>query len=128
MGKFIVENVAEGMVTLKTPNANYRNTFKLAGAAGGLAIGRRVTGTIHAPAWKADVVEQGGNYVEPLSGRPRRMQGNVLAVNPASNELTVHVGYDVTVKLPERYKAAAFPVGARIAWDNIEVPTFTPGA
>jgi chorismate mutase len=64
----------------------------------------------------------GGNYVEPLYGRPRRMQGTILSVNAATNELTVQVAYEVTVKLPAKYKAADYLVGQRVGWDNIEIP------
>ena len=79
---------------------------------------------IHAPAWKVDRVELGGNYVEPLYGRPRRMQGTILAVNAGTNELTVQVGYEATVKMPEKYKAADYKPGERVGWDNIEIPRF----
>src|ERR1700744_3798602 len=120
MAKFIVDAVTDGTITLRVPGANYRNTFLIKGAsAESLVVGHRIDGTIHAPAWKADHVDLGGNYVEPLFGRPRRMQGTILASNPATNELTVQVGYEVTVKLPERYKAADFLPGQRVGWDNI---------
>jgi hypothetical protein len=122
MPKFIVDSVVDGLVTLAVPGTNYENTFKL--GAGKVAAGDRVRGTIHAPAWKAETVSDGGNYVEPLLGRPRRMQGTVIASNAGSNELTVHVGYDVIVKLPDKYRTYQFPVGTRVGWDNIEMPTF----
>ncbi len=126
MPKFIVESVEDGVVTLRVPGSNYRNSFA-AGNAGGLAPGARVRGTIHAPAWKVDRVELGGNYVEPLVGRPRRMQGTILAVNPGTNELTVQVGYEATVMLPDSYRADDYKVGERVGWDNIEMPQFEPG-
>jgi len=127
MPKFIVDSLADGMVTLKMPSNNYRNSFKLPeGVPPPPPPGHRVVGTIHAPAWKIEAVSDGGNYVEPLYGRPRRMQGTVLSVNAAANELTVKTAYEVTVKLPARYSAAAFAVGTRVGWDNIDVPTFTP--
>lgn len=123
MPKFIVESVQDGFVTLKTPNNNYRNSFKLPEGVT-LVPGQRVTGTIHAPAWKVDRVDFGGNYVEPLFGRPRRMQGTILSVNTGTNELTVLTAYEVTVKLPARYNVANFAVGTRVGWDNIDVPAF----
>jgi hypothetical protein len=129
MAKFIVDALADGVVTLRVPGTNYRSSFAVKGDAGRLpAVGQPVRGVIRAPAWKAEKVDLGGNYVEPLYGRPRRMQGSVLAVNAATNELTVLVGYEVVVKLPEKYQAASFPVGSRIGWDNVEMPTFEPGA
>lgn len=123
MPKFIVDSVQDGFVTLKTPNNNYRNSFKLPEGVT-LTVGQRVTGTIHAPAWKVDRVDFGGNYCEPLFGRPRRMQGTIVAVNTQANELTVQTGYEVTVKLPAQYLAANFQLGTRVGWDNIDVPSF----
>jgi hypothetical protein len=125
MPKFIVDHVENGQITLRVTDRNYANTFTLAGAAPAtLVSGTRVRGTIHAPAWKVDRVELGGNYVEPLAGRPRRMQGTILAVNPSANELTVQVGYEAVVRLPARYKAADFQPGQRVGWDNLELPVF----
>ena len=95
MAKFVVESVENGMVTLRVPNMNYRNAFMVKApptGAEGLKAGERVRGRILAPAWKVDRVELGGNYVEPLFGRPRRMQGTILAVDAGKNELTVQVG------------------------------------
>ncbi len=127
MPKFIVESIQDNLITLAAPPSNYRNTFTLKSEnASVLTIGERVRGTILAPAWKVDRVDLGGNYVEPLFGRPRRMQGTILSNNPAANELTVQVGYEVTVKLPDRYKAADYLPGERVGWDNIEIPTFQP--
>ncbi len=130
MPKFIVDSVANGVVTLRVPGTNYRNSFAFHGGTGGAEMGQsltpgmRVRGTIHAPAWKVDRVELGGNYVEPLFGRPRRMQGTILAVNTATNELTVQVGYEATVQLPDSYRAADYKPGERVGWDNIDIPTF----
>lgn len=123
MPKFIVDAVQDNIVTLAVAGANYRNSFQLAGDTK-LQVGQTVRGTIHAPAWKIDRVELGGNYVEPLYGRPRRMQGTISAVDAAGNELTVQVGYEVTVKLPDRYRAADYAVGTRVGWDNLEIPRF----
>jgi hypothetical protein len=123
MPKFVVEQVENGIVTLAVPGSNYRNSFQIQGDAH-LTPGERLRGTIHAPAWKVDRVELGGNYVEPLYGRPRRMQGTILSVNAATNELTVRVGYEATVRLPDKYKAADYKAGERVGWDNIEMPRF----
>jgi hypothetical protein len=128
MAKFIVEAFDAGVVTLRAPGSNYRNSFVVSAESAAPAPGARVRGTIYAPAWKVDRVDLGGNYVEPLVGRPRRMQGTILAVNPRANELVVQVGYEATVRLPDRYLAADYRVGERIGWDNVEVPTFVPEA
>jgi len=127
MPSFIVDHIAHNQVTLRVNGYNYAHTFAIAGnLPPALASGARVQGAIHAPAWKVDRVELGGNYVEPLSGRPRRMQGTILSVNPAANELTVQVGYQAIVKLPPKYQASDFKIGERIGWDNLDIPTFHP--
>jgi len=126
MGKFIVDGVADGLVTLRTPGNNYRSAFKAPATLP--AAGEPVTGTIRATAWKIEAVSDGGNYVEPLIGRPRRMQGTVIAVNAGANELTVKTPYEVVVKLPELHKASEFPVGSRVGFDNLEIPVFEPAA
>ena len=125
MPKFIVDQVENGQVTLRVSGFNYANTFALSGEApAGFVSGAHVRGTIRAFASKVDRVELGGNYVEPLAGRPRRMQGTILAVNPATNELTVQVGYEAVVKLADRYKAVEFQVGERVGWESQQMPTF----
>lgn len=121
--KFIIESIENDLVTLKTPVANYRNTFKCASVAD-LTVGKRVEGSIHAPARKIEVVSQGGNYVEPLFGRPRRMQGLVLRQNGKENSLLVRTAYDTTVSLPSHQQAADYPVGSRVGWDNADWPEF----
>jgi hypothetical protein len=125
MPKFTVESIEDGLVTLRCPGTNYCNSFAIQeDAVVKLSPGKRVRGKIHAPAWKVDRVELGGNYVEPLVGRPRRMQGTIISVNAAANELTVQVGYEAIVTLPESLRADAFKPGERVGWDNIEIPTF----
>lgn len=122
--KFIVERIENDLVTLKTPNANYRNTFKCSSAAD-LIVGKRVAGSVHAPARKIEAVSQGGNYVEPLFGRPRRMQGLVLRQNAMDNSLIVRTAYETTVRLPPQQQASDYPMGSRVGWDNADWPEFT---
>ena len=129
MPKFIVTEIAGDLLTLKTPRTSYETTLRWSPTGAATPqVGQIIRGTVHAPAWKLDMVSDGGNYIEPLLGRPRRMQGEIRAVLAATNELTVHVGFDVTVKLPERYDAGKLAVGARVGWDNMDMPTFEPTA
>lgn len=129
MAKFQVQQIIGDLVTLKAGVSNYETTFRCRTAAQLPAPGQTTIGTVQAVAWKAERVDLGGNYIEPLVGRPRRMQGQILQVHPETNSLTVQVGYPVTVKLPqERYQAANFPVGSRVGWDNKEIPEFIPDA
>ncbi len=122
--RFIVQDAQGDQVTLQIPHTNYRNTFRLAASGVALQPGAALRGTILATARKVEAVSDGGNYVEPLFGRPRRMQGEIIAADAAKNELSVEVGYPVTVRLPDTQKVAEFAVGGRVGWDNAELPTF----
>jgi hypothetical protein len=67
----------------------------------------RVHGVIRCSVWKLDVVSAGGAYVEPLIGRPRRVQGKVIGSLPESNSLIVEVrGTPIVGDLPPRYHVA----------------------
>ena len=119
--KFIINQVTDDQVTVVVPGTNYRSTFKYAGAAP-LQVGQRVNAVVHAPTRKIEVVSDGGNYVEPLFGRPRRMQGRVVEQHATTSELLVQAGYPVRVKLPHGQTVADFPVGSRVGWDNADWP------
>ncbi|HTV47927.1 MAG TPA: hypothetical protein VMG59_05740 [Phycisphaerae bacterium] len=121
--KFIVEEVKPGFITLNAPGTNYRNTFKWAGTQMP-EVGKKIFGTIYAVARKIEEVSDGGNYVEPLFGLPRRMQGLVLSQDTLKNELLVLVGYQVRVTVPATQNAGDFAVGSRVGWDNAEQPSF----
>ncbi len=121
--KYFVESAKNDLITLRIPGTNYRNTFKFSGVAAP-GPGAKVFGAIHVLARKTESISDGGNYVEPLFDRPRRMQGLVLARNSQKNQLVVQVGYEVTVQLPADQNVSEFPVGSRVGWDNADWPIF----
>ncbi len=70
------------------------------------------------------VTEKRTRALEPLFGRPRRMQGLVLQQNPAENSLLVQTAYKTTVQLPPHQQASDYPAGSRVGWDNADWPEF----
>ncbi|MDX9911304.1 MAG: hypothetical protein RBS39_05695 [Phycisphaerales bacterium] len=74
--------------------------------------GTRTVGVISARAKRIDVCGTGGRYVEPVIGTPRRVQGSIIRVDAASNEIVVHAGVPVHVTPTDpRQKAGDFEVG-----------------
>ena len=74
--------------------------------------GSRTIGIISARAKRIDVCGTGGRYVEPVMGTPRRVQGSIIRVDAASNEIVVHAGVPVHVTPTDpRQKASDFEVG-----------------
>jgi hypothetical protein len=43
--------------------------------------GKTITGTIRAKAKRIDVCTSGGRFIDPVMGRPRRVQGSIIAID-----------------------------------------------
>ena len=89
-------------------------------------IGKRIAGTIQAQARRIDVVHTGGRYVEPVYGRPRRVQGEIVAVDPGSQTVTVHAGVPIVCKTEGAQRAENFQVGDFVSFDVRSGASFTP--
>lgn len=111
-------------VVLGFPNTDYQLHLLPDGEVTG-EVGKRIVGTIHARARRVDVCGTGGRYVEPVYGRPRRVQGAVLAIDESSNTLVVSAGMPIHCQLTdERQKAGEFEVGDVVTFDVLDGATF----
>jgi len=89
-------------------------------------VGKRIVGTIHAKARRVDTVGSGGCYVEPVEGRPRRVQGSVIATDESTNTITVNAGVPIICTVTdERQKAKQFQRGQFVSFDVLDGATFT---
>lgn len=87
--------------------------------------GRRVTGVLRAEAKRVDVVRTGGKYVEPVIGRPRRVQGRVIETDTSRNTLTVDAGLPIVCRLTDhRQRAGDFEPGQFVSFDVLRGATF----
>lgn len=88
-------------------------------------VGDRVEGRISADAKRVDVVNSGGRYVEPVIGRPRRVQGTVVAVDPGSNTIAVNAGMPIVCRLTDpRQRASDFEKGDFVSFDVMRGASF----
>lgn len=86
-------------------------------------ISKRLIGTIHAQAKRIDIVQTGGQYVEPVMGRPRRVQGSVVAIK--GNEVVVDAGVPIhCTPTDPRQNAAQFQVGQFVSFDVMDGARF----
>jgi len=102
------------------PNTDYRMSLEPSTNPDILRerLGRRVIGTIRAKARRVDVVGSGGRYVEPVIGRPRRVQGSVVAVDESKNTITVNAGVPIACQLTDkRQRSADFEAGMFVSFD-----------
>jgi hypothetical protein len=108
------------------PNTNYQTHLLPTETITG-GIGSRLIGTIRADARRVDVVDTGGKYVEPVYGRPRRVQGRVVSCNDLTRTLLVDAGMPIHLRLlDERQHAGDFTPGELVSCDVLDGATFTP--
>jgi hypothetical protein len=110
-------------VVLAVPNTNYE--MHLVPTAPVRALpGKRLIGTIRARARRIDVVQTGGRYIEPVLGRPRRVQGSVVAVEP--DAVVVDAGVPIhCAPTDPRQKPTDFTPGQFVSFDVMDGATFT---
>ncbi|MCE9589640.1 MAG: hypothetical protein K8S99_03855 [Planctomycetes bacterium] len=111
----VVQEAKEGMIVLALPGTDYKMHLAVAGALP--AVGVRVSGRITARAKRVDVVTTGGRFIDPVLGRPRRLQGRITATDAAANTITVFCGAPFTCELTMEKKAADYHVGDLVAFD-----------
>lgn len=122
----VLHEVTPAHIVIEFPNTNYHLHLKPTGPIT-TAIGKRIIGTITVSARRVDIVETGGKYVEPLTGRPRRVQGRIASIDARTNELVVDAGMSIHLKLTDpRQRADAFKPGDLVSCDVLEGATFTP--
>ena len=85
--------------------------------------GKKIHGVIRAKARRIDTVQTGGRYVEPVFGRPRRVQGTVLAVTGSEVLVNAGVPIHLTPTHPQQ-NAADFEPGEFISCDVMDGATF----
>ncbi len=125
-----------GYLVFALPNSHYQLHLRPVPGMEAITVepGKRLRGVITVTARRVDVVRTGGRFVEPLAGRPRRVQGTVVAVDAAANAITVNAGgasavdglaLPVVVRLGDaRQKAEQFAPDTLVACDVLEGGTF----
>ena len=92
-----------------------------------------VTGIIHARARRVDTVHTGGRFIEPVYGRPRRLQGTIVGTDLDANTITVdcgptsesvRTGCPFVCELVAGQKSAHLGVGALVGFDVERGATF----
>ena len=100
-----------------------------------VAPGKTIKGVISVDARRVDKATAGGKLVEPVFGKPRRIQGLVVAVNAGAGTLTIDAGggaipgFDhglpIIAKVTDpRQKATDYPVGSMVMFDCPDWPSF----
>lgn len=111
-------------ITLSVPNTSYEIHLVPTGPVRA-TVGKRIVGLIRADAKRVDTVKTGGRYIEPVYGRPRRVQGSVVAVDTAANAVIVDATVPIHCRLTDqRQKAADFEPGQFVSCDVMDGARF----
>lgn len=88
-------------------------------------IGKATQGVIHVKARKLYTVPSGGNFIAPILGPPRIIQGRVVAISPA--QVVLQAGAWIVVDLPAEPHAIDLGSGSIEQGAIVNVVAF-PGA
>lgn len=110
------------MVNISFPNTSYQVHLIPVGEVQA-EPGKRIIGTIRASARRIDEVKTGGRYIEPVFGRPRRIQGRIIAIEPGAVVVDAGMPIHCTPTDP-RQKPGQFQVGQFVSFDALEGATF----
>ena len=92
-----VMSVGEGTVVFNPAGSNYE--LKLLAPSYTGPVGTPVKGIVRVAARKVWTVPSGGNFISPIFGPPRTIQGRVRLLEPG--RLVVHAGCQIWVNLPD---------------------------
>jgi hypothetical protein len=115
------------LIVLKIPGSDYQLHLVPSGELTPDARGD-VTGLIRCRAKRVDVVGSGGRFLEPVMGRPRRIQGRVIGGDLKTNSLTIHAGGAVVIATltDPRQQAADFALNQMVTFGVERGATFEP--
>ena len=125
LARGVLESTHTGHIVVSFPDTSYQMHL-LVPLQVRSEIGKRIIGTIRVDARRIDIVDTGGKYVEPLLGRPRRVQGRVVACNAGTRTLVVDAGMPIHLHLlDQRQSTADFVPGDLVSCDVRDGATFT---
>jgi hypothetical protein len=105
-----VAATGDGVAEFTVPGTQY-NLHLAVDAGFEAAVGHRIKGRVHGRALRMHRAGAGGNFIEPLQGRPRIVQGTVLAIDPAANEVILDLVVPVRIAMQTGQSATAFSTG-----------------
>lgn len=119
----LLGNVAEtatkpAYLRFGVPDTSYELHLRAMGAITALQ-GKRLLGIVRLSARRIDVTGSGGRFIEPVMGRPRRIQGTILAVRDGS--IIIDAGIPIHCTLTDaRQRAEQFVEGMFVGADVLD--------
>jgi hypothetical protein len=118
---------ATGSYLLGVPGTEYTLDL-VAGGATSVAVGKRVSGVISGRAQKLHRAHAGGEFIEPVEGHPRIVQGRVRDTDPTGNRLLLQAVVPMWITLSADQSARSFAAGDIVNFYMESGVVFTPQA
>ncbi|HRJ49800.1 MAG: hypothetical protein KF787_08195 [Phycisphaeraceae bacterium] len=113
-----------GHIVLRIPNTSYLLSLIPVGPLE-IPTGKGLIGVVRARARRVDTTGTGGRFIEPVQGRPRRVQGFVIGTDPGARTITVEAGVPMVCELTdERQFPSDFTPGQFVGFDVMDGATF----
>jgi len=120
------ESGPEGFV-ISVPGTEYVLRLHLKGATS-VAPGKRISGVITGSAQTVHRASAGGEFIEPVEGHPRIVQGRVRATDLASNRVLVQAVVPMWITPAAGQSARDFHAGDFVNFYMESGVTFAPNA
>lgn len=121
----IVDESSDGVIALKLAGTDYRLRLAVGEPLDAL-VGSKVRGRIRAQARRIDIIKAGGRYIEPVDGRPRRIQGRVIAIDEVNDAVTVLACAPIICRTNTLQQAGMFQPDQLVSFDVEPGARFEP--
>jgi len=125
IAEFKLVSLDAGFGIFAVPGTGYRLTLQVPEGFDA-PIGRRIRGRVRGRALRMHRTGAGGNFIEPLDGRPRIVQGTVLAIDLAADEVLMDLVVPIRLEMFEGQSASEFATGEMVNFYMHPGATFTP--
>lgn len=125
IAEFKLVSLDAGFGIFAVPGTGYRLTLEVPEGFDA-PIGRRIRGRVRGRALRMHRTGAGGNFIEPLDGRPRIVQGTVLAIDPAADEVLMDLVVPIRLEMFEGQSASEFATGEMVNFYMHPGASFTP--
>ena len=119
--------VEDDRIVLGLEGTDYRLYLQVSGRINA-SPNTRIKGRITARACRVDRIRRGGRFIEPVYGRPRRVQGTIIGADPSNKTITVRCGGQcpMVCELTAKQEVADFPAGSLVGFDVERGTQFEP--
>lgn len=125
IAEFKLLDLEAGVGTFAVPGTGYRIMLTVPEDFDA-PTGRRIRGRVRGHALRMHRTSAGGNFIEPLEGRPRIVQGTVLAVDPAADEVILDLVVPFRIAMAEGQSAQEFATGEMVNFYMHPGASFAP--